>query len=68
MIVYTNILLATSFIRSLTTKKDTMIFQGPSLNQFGQKPLYRAKNPSFFHVCYKGKEKLTSKFQLCQMH
>lgn len=34
---------------SYVTKK--MIFQGPSLNQFGQNPLYRAKNPSFFHVC-----------------
>ena len=64
MIVYTNILLAISFFRSITTAKDTMIFQGPSLNQFGQNPLYRAKKPSFFHVCYKGKEKLTSKFPI----
>jgi len=35
---------------SHTFEKDTMIFQGPSLNQFGQNPLYRAKKPSFFHV------------------
>lgn len=36
---------------SYVTKK--IIFQGPSLNQFGQNPLYRAKKPSFFHVCNK---------------
>lgn len=69
MIVYTNnILLAISFFRSTATEKDTMIFQGPSLNQFGQNPLYRAKKPSFFHVCFKGEKKLTSTFQICQMH
>lgn len=39
------------FSCSYVTKK--IIFQGPSLNQFGQNPLYRAKNPSFFHVCNK---------------
>lgn len=42
-----------------TSGKDTMIFQGPSLNQFGQKPLYRAKKPSFFHV-YGKKKKATT--------
>lgn len=31
--------------------KDTMMFQGPSRSQLGQKPLYRAKKPSFLHVC-----------------
>lgn len=38
-----------------TFEKDTMIFQGPSLNQLGQNPLYKAKKPSFFHVWEKKK-------------